>query len=366
MNERVKHIVVTVVMGLFLAVMTLWCLFKPADAYSPSERRPLEQVPEVSVQAILSGKFMTDFEEYTLDQFPARDSLRQVKALSAKYLYGQQDNNGLYLADGHLSKLEYPLDEDSILRAATVFERIYQRYLEGTDCTSYLALIPDKNYFMAAQNGYPALDYERLTQQMRENTPFATYIDLYPLLELKDYYATDSHWRQESILPVAQTLGAAMGVDVEAEYVAKNAPNPFYGVYHGQAALPLEGEVFSWLTNETLANCTVYDHENGREIFVYDLAALAGDDPYQLFLYGSLSLITIENPAAESDRELILFRDSFGSSLAPLLVEGYSKVTLVDIRYLPSARLGELITFEDQDVLFLYSTAVLNNSETLK
>lgn len=366
MNERNKHIAVTVVMGLFLACMTLWCLFKPADAYSPSERRPLEQAPEVSVQAILSGKFMTDFEEFTLDQFPARDELRQLKALSAKYLYGQQDNNGLYLVEGSLSKLEYPLQEDSVLRAASVFESIYQRYLEGTDCTAYLSLIPDKNYFMAAQNGYPALDYDRLTQLMVENTPFAAYIDLYPLLELKDYYFTDSHWRQESILPVAQALGEAMGVEVEAEYEFKNATTPFYGVYHGQAALPLPGENFSWLTNDTLSGCTVYDHEKGREISMYDIAALAGDDPYQLFLYGSLSLITIENPAADSDRELILFRDSFGSSLAPLLVEGYSKITLVDIRYLPSGRLGDLITFEDQDVLFLYSTAVLNNSETLK
>ena len=34
-----------------------------------------------------------------------------------------------------------------------------------------------------------------------------------------------------------------------------------------------------------------------------------------------------------TDRELVIFRDSFASSLAPLLMEQYAKITLVDIRY---------------------------------
>ena len=62
----------------------------------------------------------------------------------------------------------------------------------------------------------------------------------------------------------------------------------------------------------------------------------------------------------------MIFRDSFASSLAPLLLDGYAKITLVDIRYLPSVRLGSFLTFIDQDVLFLYSVNVLNTSATIK
>ena len=62
-------------------------------------------------------------------------------------------------------------------------------------------------------------------------------------------------------------------------------------------------------------------------------------------------------------KELILFRDSFGSSIAPLLAEGYSKVTLVDIRYIRWERLEQFVDFKDKDVLFLYSTALLNHNE---
>ena len=72
------------------------------------------------------------------------------------------------------------------------------------------------------------------------------------------------------------------------------------------------------------------------------------------------------NPNAESEDRLILFRDSFGSSIAPYFLESYREVTLVDIRYLSPERLGKLLDFTDCDVLFLYSTLVLNNSETIK
>ena len=53
-------------------------------------------------------------------------------------------------------------------------------------------------------------------------------------------------------------------------------------------------------------------------------------------------------------------------SIAPLLISGYSKITLVDIRYIHPDYLARFIDFEGCDVLFLYSTLVLNNSETLK
>ena len=77
-------------------------------------------------------------------------------------------------------------------------------------------------------------------------------------------------------------------------------------------------------------------------------------------------MATIENAGADTGKELVVFGDSFARSLLPLMTEGYAKITLIDIRYLPSAYVGNYVTFSDQDVLFLYSTSVLNNSITLK
>ena len=99
---------------------------------------------------------------------------------------------------------------------------------------------------------------------------------------------------------------------------------------------------------------------------MYDLSKAISKDPYELFLCGNSALITIENPNALTSKELIVFRDSFGSSMVPLLATGYSKVTLIDIRYINSGMLGGFVKFKDQDVLFLYSTLVLNSSTSFK
>ena len=100
---------------------------------------------------------------------------------------------------------------------------------------------------------------------------------------------------------------------------------------------------------------------------VYDMEGAMGKDAYDIYLGGADPLIVIENPNASSDRELILFRDSFSSSLTPLLVEGYAKITMVDIRYVQSAFLGSLVDFEgEQDVLFIYSASMLNSSTAFK
>lgn len=309
---------------------------------------------------------MTDFEKYTLDQFPLRDQFRTVKAVTVFYFLNQKDNNDIYIKDGYASKLEYPVNLDSIEYATKRFQFVYDKYIANSKGKVYLSVIPDKNYFMAEANGYPSMDYETLISQIKQGTEFAEYIDISHLLELSDYYATDTHWRQEEILDVAKHIAEKMSVELSAEYTKKEVEVPFYGVYYGQSALPLPADKLYYLENDVLTECRVYDYETNTEFSVYDLEKLKGDDLYEMFLSGSKSLLTIENPKASSDKELILFRDSFGSSIAPLLVEGYAKITLVDIRYISPNILERFIEFDNQDILFLYSTSVLNNSITIK
>lgn len=366
MQKRIKNIAVIVSTGVFLCGFLLWSILKPADKESVSERRPLAAFPSASPESVVSGKFMTDFEKYTLDQFPLRDKFRTVKAVTAFYIFGQKDNNDIYIANGYASKLDYPLHTDSIEYAASRFQFVYDRYMADKDMKVYLSVIPDKNYFMAEKNGYPSLDYEELFSEMEDNTGFAEHIYIAPLLELSDFYRTDTHWRQEKITDIAQYLAGEMGSSLNAEYTVNKVDTPFYGVYYGQSALPLPSDELYYLDNDILNNCRVYDFETSKDIPVYDMEKLSGNDPYEMFLSGSKSLLTIENPEADTDKELILFRDSFGSSIAPLLAEGYAKITLVDIRYISPNLLDNFIEFKDQDVLFLYSASVLNNSITIK
>ena len=364
--DKWKNRLVLCLTGLFLFGFALWGVLKPDDVRSVSERRALAQKPELSARTVWNGSFMTAFETYTLDQFPLRDSFRSLKAHVQLDVLRQKDNNGIYVADGYAAKLDYPQSDAAVEHALARFRRIYEKYLQDTDAKVYFAAIPDKNYVLARENGYPALDYAAFTKAFADGMDYAQTIDLTGALTLESYYRTDIHWRQEALLPVAQRLAEAMGVEAETEYETVTLEAPFYGVYCGQSALDLPPDTLSYLTNDTLRACTVYDYETDTTLPVYDLDAADGDDAYALFLYGSKSLLTLEDPYADSGRELVIFRDSFGSSLAPLHAGSYRKITLVDIRYVSPERLGTWLTFDGQDVLFLYSTPVLNNSETLK
>ncbi len=362
--KKYKDMICVAIVGLFFVSLTLAVWVLPSKEFSHSERRKLAQLPELSYGAVKDGSFITEFESYTQDQFPLRDTFRTVKAFLTYYMFRQPDNNGIYMEDGYAAKLEYPLNEKSVNHAADRFEYIYENFLADKNLNICFSIVPDKSYFLAKQNGYLCMDYEKLFTMMQERMNYAGYIDITGTLDITDYYKTDTHWRQEKLTDTAAKIAAGMGVTLSGKYTEKALDYPFYGVYYGQSSLPLPAETIYYLTNDILDGCKVTNHEKGIVGGIYDMDKALGRDPYEMFLSGPLSLITIENPNCKNDRELIVFRDSFGSSIVPLLVEGYSKVTLVDIRYLRADYLDKFIEFNDQDVLFLFSTLVLNNSET--
>ncbi len=366
LTEKVKNRIVVFAAAVFFLGAFIWCLLKPAVPFSESERRSLKTMPSFSVSGFVSGKFMKDFESCSMDQFPMRDSFRTLKSVVALYLLGQKDTGGIYLAEGYASKLEYPMNTASLDNAASRFRHIYEKYLKDRNVKLYLSIIPDKNSVLAGEKGYPAMDYQAFARYLQEKTDYMQYIDIYDCLELADYYKTDTHWRQEKILDVARRLAEGMGISLSEEYMVQTLKTPFYGVYYGQSALPLAPDEICYLESSIFDQCRVFDYETNEEIPVYDMEKAEGRDPYEMFLAGPKSLLRVQNESADTDRRLIIFRDSFGSSIAPLLFEGYSEILLIDIRYLSSELLGNYVEFDNADVLFLYSTLVLNNSETLK
>jgi len=358
---------------LFFAVIfifSLLCFLLPKDDFSESERRVLARFPTLSAESIFSGDFSEGFEEYATDSFPFRDTFRAIKAHSATKLFLTLDNNKFFAKDGHLSKIEYPLNEKLLAHATERFEFLRKTYLEGQTDNIYLSIIPDKNYFIAPLK----LDYEKLTQTVRDAMPYAEYIDIFPLLSISDYYTTDSHWKQECITDVAETLLSAMGKKQTSTFTEAVVSTPFYGVYSGQAAISFPPDTIRYLTSESHAFLTVTNYDSGQaaEGAVYDLSKFHATeehprDMYEMFLSGNSALLTIENSAKSDGSHLVVFRDSFASSLLPLMVAEYEKVTVCDIRYIPSEMIGHFVSdFEEADVLFLYSASMLNSSGGMK
>lgn len=364
MNKKAFNIVICTLACALVLTGFLLCMLLPKEDYSYSERRELADFPELSVSSLLTGRFMDSFEDYAVDNFPFRDTLRSIKAYFSYGLLRQRDNNKIYVHDGYIASMDYPYSKESVDYAASRFGYIYEKYLQNSEV--YLSVIPDKNVFLAQKAGVLYFDSEVLVKDIREAMPYARYIDIFPTLSIGDYYKTDSHWRQDRIEDTAQALADGLGIRLIGDRTAIGSSLPFYGVYYGQAALKPEADSITYLTSPAIEKMKAYDGQNGKDIPVYDTERISDRDPYETFLSGPLSLVTVENPEADTDRELIIFRDSFSSAIAPLLAEGYRKVTLIDIRYMNPDYACSLFDFENKDVLFLYSTAILNNSETIK
>lgn len=364
--KKIKGIISVVVFALFLVAVSAVCLAKPATQYSDSERRELAQFPETTAQTVMSGEFSKGFESYTTDQFPLREMMRKIKAAFSTAILGKAENNGLFYVDGHISKIDSAENEEMMNHAAERFTYLRDTYLK--DNRIYFSIVPDKNMFLAEKNGYPSLDYNGFIDRMKSKVDFMDYIDITDLLSIDDYYKTDTHWKQENIEDVAGRLASAMGKDVNGGAYTENVLDvPFCGVYSGQYALNVPTDTIKYVTNDTInsAVVTYYDTGMPRVGEMYNMDKAKGKDPYEMYLSGTMPLVTLEKSNG-GETHLILFRDSFGSAIAPLFLEAYDKVTVIDTRYVGSEFLGNLVDFDGADVLFLYSTSLLNNSLAIR
>ena len=241
---------------------------------------------------------MTDFEDASLDQFPLRDTFREAKSLFHRFVLRQSDKSGIYVSQGHAAAQEYPLSEASVSHALELFSSVYETYLSSTDSKIYLAIVPDKGYYLAQSAGQLSLDYDRLFTMVEGGMPWASPIRLTDSLSIQDYYRTDTHWRQERLLPAAQALCQALGVSSprQEDYTVTPVDKPFYGVYYGQAALPMQPDTMYLLKSDLLDDCRVYDYETGETTAVYDMTKLDSKDLYDVYLSGARSLLTIGKP----------------------------------------------------------------------
>jgi hypothetical protein len=267
----------------------------------------------------------------------------------------QKENNDLFVKDGHISKIEYPLNVNMLDYAANLFNKINTTHLQQNKV--YFAVVPDKNRYIADLK----LDYDYLESYMNEKLQFATPIKINHLLGAEDYYFTDSHWRQNQIVDVVKELASQMGKSLKDDYTTKTLDKDFYGVYAGQAALNVQPDKIEYLVNDTISQL---ETEGAKAI--YDESKLEEKDAYEFFLSGNQPLVTIKNPLLKDGSRLIIFRDSYASSISPLLAEAYSEIVLIDLRYISSDLLAEYVNFDNANILFLYSATMMNSSLALK
>lgn len=359
MNNKLKYVVTSLSFSIFILLIFIINIVKKDDLVSLSERRKLAQFPSISLKSILDGSFFDKFDKYTTDQFVKRDDLRGFKANVELIL--KKNYNNLYLKDGYVIEQLYPLNVSSINNITDKINLIKNNYLK--DNNVYFSIIPDKNYFVNGNN--LRIDYDKLQNIMVDNLNGIEYINIFDRLSLNNYYMSDTHWKNETLMDVVNVFADKMNFNVSNNY-NESYITDFNGVYSGQLPIGISHDEIKILTNDIINSSVVYNYESNLNESVYNLDKVNSSDKYDVYLSGPVSLLKITNSNSKSKKDLIVFRDSYGSSIIPLFTEGYKSITVVDTRYINPKLLSDYITFDNQDVLFLYSTLLINNSYSLK
>lgn len=357
MNNKVKNIVLSIIFITFLFTFMIVNIVKKDDDISYSERRKLEKVPKITYDSVINGTYFSKLDKYTTDQFIWRDNFRKIKIDID--LLTKNNYNKLYLYNDYIIEETYPLNKESILNVTNKINNIKRTYLNETN-NIYYSIVPDKNYFVNDDN--LKLDYDKLKNIMNSNLDIK-YIDIFNVLSLEDYYKTDTHWKEEKLSKVVNKLSKEMNFNISNNYSFKKISD-FNGTYSSRIVKEdIKDEIYIL---DNVNDMNVYNYETNGYEKVYDLTKLNSLDKYNVYLSGSVSLLKIESMNTGSTKDLIVFRDSYGSSLIPLMMNGYKSITVVDTRYISPSMLSNYIDFNNKDILFLYSTLLINDSFTLK
>ncbi|MBQ3020866.1 MAG: hypothetical protein IJD92_01420 [Bacilli bacterium] len=352
-----KDKIITYIFVGYILIFSILGIIIPDKEISINERRKLSIFPQFKI----SNEYITKLDTYLVEHFPLRENYRTIKAFYNYKVLNKLDNNNIYLKDNKIYKSNYPTNYNSI---DYFKEHIYKiNSLLNTSNNTYIAIIPDKNYYIKDKN-FLQIDYDYIYNEI--NNIGLNNIDLRTVLNENDYYETDTHWKQENLSKIVKVLNENMSFGYKDTYYKENIYNNFYGVYYGESAIKRKPENITYLTNEMIDNVEVKYLENKNLNKIYNIENLNSFDPYEVYLDGASSYIELYNNYSTSDKELIIFRDSFASSITPLLIKYYKKITLIDNRYINSNNFMNLIEFNNQDVLFLYSTLIVNNSLSLK
>lgn len=361
MNDKIKDIVVTIIFLFTVISLFLINVIKEDTDISVAERRKLATMPELTTKSLFDGTYFKKFDSYVTDQFVERDAFRKIKIdieLSTKGEY-----NNLYLYDDYIIEEIFPLNSNSINNLTSKINYIKDTYLNDNS-NIYYTIIPDKNYFV--NKGNLKLDYNKLQDMMKNNLSNINYINIFDKLTLDNYYKTDTHWKEEDLFNVANTIANQMNFDITNNNNVVNTITTFKGSYAGRLSVTKDIDTIKTISNPSTLNSSVYNYETKKYTDIYDYTKINSLDKYDIYLSGAVPIIDIINNNTSSDKELIVFRDSYGSSLIPLLIEGYKKITVIDIRYISSKILNKYIDFNDQDVLFMYSILTINNSFSIR
>lgn len=341
-------------------------VLKQERAFSENENRILASLPEFHLQDFWTGDYQKELEQAADDQMPGRDRFTALAAGTMRRL-GYRDIGGAYLGSGqtYLSKIT----EDEI----EMF-----RYMENLRYVEYLSRkYPEKLSLMLVPSAgtvlkdrlpkyapfYHAESMYHAAEVVCETTEI---LDLREPMRLQNqalrkeksgdavYYRTDHHWTLPGAYQGYAAYAAANGREPLSyeKFQPEIVSDTFYGTLYSKVLdRTVEPDVMYAASKIEKTTSVVCDGKKKKS--VYDAEKLKTKDKYAYFFGGNYGEVRIRTKA-EQDGTLVVFKDSFANSMLPFLLQDYTEIILIDLRYYRHSVEKLLEQTENPEILVLY------------
>lgn len=339
--------------------------------FSENENRILQQKPKFTFDRLFEGRYTKKYEKYTVDQIVGRDEFIKVKT-NVDSLLGKNNENGVYKGeDGYLIEdFNKPNKEylEANIKAINKFANKHK------DINQYMLIAPNSVNILSDKlpNFAPVYDQDKYLKELDKSVDnkvkFINVSD-----SLKDhkkeyiYYKTDHHWTTLGAYYAFLDFANQAGLDVNPNgYEKYRVSNDFYGTLYSKSGYKVEPDKIDIFTPKDKNDQVIveYKEEKKKSPTIYNSEALKKKDKYEVFLGGNHPLIDIKT-TSESDKVLLLVKDSYANSFVQFLTHYYKEIIMVDPRYYYED-IEKLIKDKNiTDMLYLYNSNTFFNDSSL-
>ena len=367
MNYR-QSVNIAAVFLLLIFGFAIATVLKPSNERSETENRLLEQKPDLTWNALISGKFSEDYEAYLSDQFVVRDGWISLKTAferaalrqEAEDVYFARDN---YLIEKHTGVFTAETAERNIQTLSAFFTNLSKSMDPG-----HLTAMVVPNAVDILRDKLPPFadpyDEEIYLQKIAGALPEGVWFDSSSVLRQHSgeeiYYRTDHHWKTLSAYYTFEAWAGEKGLAGDSAFSFRpvTVTDSFEGTIASRLGIVGRADSIERFDPEIPFDYyLIYNQSDDIRNTVYQDSFLERKDKYAYFYGGNFGLIQAKMPEHETGRKLLVIKDSYAHCFVPFTYALFDQVDMLDTRYY-NASISALIGQENYtDVLFLFNAA---------
>ena len=346
-------------------------------SFSDSENRVLATFPKLTVSSLADGSFMKNFETYLTDQFPFRDSIISAKTVVDRIL-GKNEENGVYIGkEGYLFDSQTPYNSTKVKEIGQAVRKFASTH--ETFETAFV-LAPNSSYvysdYLPEYLEMPSQKAQLKSARKEIKTENIFWPSVAAIFEKNAqktqlYYKTDHHWTTRGAYLIFRELCLQWGFessikDIDEKFSFYQVSDSFEGTLASTSGVHDTTDNIEICVPEESEGTYVAHFESSGEktasVFFGD--KLEEKNQYEVFLGGNYDKVIISTVAPEG-RSLLIVKDSYANCLIPMLTPYFSKIVVIDPRYLTDS-LDSIIKENDfSHMLYLYNLNTLLEDNSL-